>query len=190
MNPAVRAQVEADVRRRLGVDEDGVDAVREQVRQAMEYDRRAALYPGLARLLARVGFTSKRGPFFRFGEPPKGGRSHIVHDRYERGVSVFGGRRTRDGHFIIRLADPDMRVIILAAIEEGRPGYFVWGKRAGRGASTEPLVKVSRAEPIPDSCVVALEGDSRALDGWNLRRVGLLEEVPNLRGYFEEQGAA
>ena len=152
---------------------------------------RDAFYPDLAERLAADGWAETEKPvYLRFGELPEDGRSTTeVGGIWEKGISVFAGRLTKAGHYVIKVASWGYAIEFLRLCEEeDRDAYFVTGKRAGKGGAKEPLLKtVVSCEPVPDGCVIAVPGGSCSLDRWNDRRFGgYLEDVPELARYFEE----
>jgi len=171
-----------------------------EVRRMIEEDRardfaaeRDALYPDLARRLAKVdGWAKTKKPvYLRFGELSEGKRSWAsVEGIWEEGVSVFSGRLTRGGHFIISTTSFEQSMDFMRLCEEeDRDAYLLRGKRAGRGSAGEPLLgSIGSVEPVPEGCLVAVACGSLSLDQWNIRRFdGLLEEVPELARYFDEE---
>ena len=153
---------------------------------------REAEYPGLARRLALDGFERAKKPvYLRFGDLPAGGRSTMeVEGLREGGVSVFAGRRTKGGHYVISTTSWEQTLEFSRLCGgEDRPAFFVKGQRCGRGGANEPLLRnVSWVEPVPDDCVVAVPCGSYSLDLWNIKRFGAeLDEVPALARFFTEE---
>jgi len=155
----------------------------EESRRVVEEDRATACYPDLYGRLAEAGFGRGGSPYLRFGEPPEGGRSSTyLPGDYEEGISVFVGRMTADGHYLLRLTNMQ-HLNLLWFLSEGREAYFVRGPVLwGAGTSGEPLLgEISALEPVPDGCIVAASPPSYYLETWNLRRGGWLDErVPGL----------
>ena len=159
------------------------------VREALRRDRDGACYPQLYARLAEEGLVEEK-VFLRFGNPPPGGRSQldpIFADGFERGVSVFPGSMTRDGHYLVGAPNLNLRWGLQERTAEFRPAFLVRGKVCGRGACGEPLIATGFAiEPVPAGCVVACDPPSRNLDLLNVARIGRwLEDVPELAHLFD-----
>src|SRR5215212_1653382 len=89
---------------------------------------RDALYPDLAARLAKEGWAKAKKPlYFRLGELPEGGRSTTeVEGIWERGISAFGGRLTRGGHFIVSATSWGQAMeFVRLCQEEDRSGYLL-----------------------------------------------------------------
>lgn len=151
-------------------------------------DRDAARYPDLYRKLAAGLSKDSPTTYLRFGRIPPGGRSRIAGPAptsHEKGASVFAGRFTEDGHYLLSLDNTLQYTLTLMVVE--KKAYFVRGRRVGRGINGEPLLRdVDYTEPIPDDCLILTRTPSRALEDWNARAFGnRLEDVPELSRYFE-----
>src|SRR5215212_3280134 len=85
---------------------------------------------GTAKLdrLAKEGWAKAKKPlYFRLGELPEGGRSTTeVEGIWERGISAFGGRLTRGGHFIVSATSWGQAMeFVRLCQEEDRSGYLL-----------------------------------------------------------------
>ncbi len=175
-------------------------AGRSAVRRRLEKDEghvldaeRDTLYPGLAERIAAEGWAETDEPvYLRFGLPPEGGYSGVgIPGVQEAGVSVFAGRLTKGGHYVVSHPTNWARVEFARLCgRDRREAYFVKGPLAeGLGGAEDPLLAgVDSVEPVPDDCVIAFPGGSRSLDEHNERNFGgPLGAVPGLRKYFEEE---
>lgn len=102
-------------------------------------------------------------------------------------MSVFAGRFTEDGHYLLNLDNTLQYSLVLMVAE--KKAWFVRGRFVGRGVNAEPLLRgVDYTEPIPDDCLVLTRTPSRAVEEWNARAFGpRLEDVPELSRYFGEE---
>lgn len=154
-----------------------------------EKDERDARYPRLAsRLKELAGRRIVPSRYYlRLGPPPPRGRSSIV-GGFEEGVSVFPGIRLADGNFIVNLRIEHLRpsVVWLFAFED-REAFVVGGTQVGKGGDGEPVLDVIDSfEPFPKEAIVAAYPASAAIEDWNERRGGPLEDrVPGLTAWRE-----
>jgi uncharacterized protein len=171
----------------------------EPTQRMVEQNEADAWYPELT---ARLSESCPPVPglwYLRFGAPPESGKSHCrprglplalqglvsLLPVEEAGISVFAGERLEGGHFVFRLdPDLDLRPDLLGYVgREDRPAYFLRGhKMYERGSGGEPLLsQIYEIEPVPPEGIVAVAPGSRALEEWNERRGGPLEDrVPGL----------
>lgn len=151
-------------------------------RLMVERDRREACHDKLAEKIAEAGYAAV-SPYLRFGEPPADSRSTTYYnEESEIGISVFLGRMTLDGHYVVRLSN-QLHMNLLWFLSEDREAYFVRGPLGGTGSSGEPLLGTVRSiEPVPDETIIASTPASGALEIFNVRRGGawLEERVPGL----------
>lgn len=164
----------------------------DQIYREALLDRDEAEYPDLYRKLAARLSKDSPTTYLRFGRIPPGGRSRIWGPgggSHEKGASVFAGRFTGDGHYLLDLDNTLQRTLVLMAAE--KKAYFVRGRRVGRGINGEPVLRdVDYTEPIPDDCLILTKTPSRELEEWNERAFGgRLEDVPELARYFGKAAA-
>lgn len=167
-------------------------------------DRMFADYWNLGDALAEEGIESER-VYLRFGELPAGRYSegygaHLegvekevqqLAARFgmdargcERGLSVFAGSLTVDGHYVIRLENHLLHymILMLCAIDN-RSAYFIRGEtlrgnRSSRGSCGEPLMKRIRSvEPVPAGAIVGATRPSHSLEDWNRRRGAFQDRI-------------
>lgn len=165
-------------------------AIAEVMEDWCRSDRAGAFYPDLADKLICAGVQRTAPRYLHFGDVPEGGRSQKrLGLGEEQGLSVYSGDLTREGHYVLRAHNRQLRALLrVYCRQENRPGYLVSGSVVGRGASGERLLRgVREVVPVPDDCIVAVRGGSEALDMWNFLRMGAwLEDLPRFAHLFEE----